>query len=181
MAETQAPLNPTSNALGLAGFITSILGIVSCGLLSPIGVLLSLIALFKRPRGFAIAGVIIGLIGSLWILVILVIFGVVVLAVGAAALAAGPGGFEMFGDSMVIESKLDEYRRQNASLPASLAQVSGLDAEVLKDHWGHEYIYTPDLVNNTFTIRSMGADGADGTADDMTYTGESFYTGPKQP
>src|SRR6185503_10603697 len=61
--------HPPSNNLGLAGFVTSLLGLLSCGVLSPIGLLLSLIGLTKRPRGFAIAGTILGLIGSVFLAV----------------------------------------------------------------------------------------------------------------
>src|SRR5690348_9132833 len=53
-----------TNGLGLAGFITSLVGIVTCGVIAPIGLVLSLFGLMKPPRGFAIAGTIIGLIGS---------------------------------------------------------------------------------------------------------------------
>ena len=42
--------HPPSNTMGIAGFITSLLGIVSCGVLSPIGLILSVIGLFKQPR-----------------------------------------------------------------------------------------------------------------------------------
>ena len=70
----QAP--PPSNGLGVAGFVLSLLGFLgTCGLLSPIGLILSLIALRKQPRGLAIAGVIIGAVGSLWFLVALLILG----------------------------------------------------------------------------------------------------------
>jgi len=63
----QAP----SNGLGLAGFITSIISVLfTCGLLSPISFLLSIIGLFKRPRGFAIAGSIISVIQLLAIAMI---------------------------------------------------------------------------------------------------------------
>ena len=48
------------NGLGIAGFIVSVVGVFTLGCLSPVGVLLSLIAAFRRPRGFASAGVVIG-------------------------------------------------------------------------------------------------------------------------
>src|SRR3954447_25698103 len=63
-----APVNytvvnaPPTNGLGLAGSITSLVGIVTCGVLSPVGLLLSLIGLLKSPRGFAVAGTVLGLI-----------------------------------------------------------------------------------------------------------------------
>ena len=57
--------SPPSNGVGMAGFICSLLSIVTCGLLFPIGLLLSLIGLCFKPRGFALAGVFISLGGCL--------------------------------------------------------------------------------------------------------------------
>jgi hypothetical protein len=57
---------PASNDLGLAGFIVSLLGLVlSGGLLCPVGLVLSAMALRREPRGFAVAGFVIGLVGTL--------------------------------------------------------------------------------------------------------------------
>ena len=52
------------NPLALAAFICSLIGFFSGGILSPIGVILALFALGKHPRGFAIAALILGLLGS---------------------------------------------------------------------------------------------------------------------
>src|SRR5688572_25362426 len=68
------------NGLGIAGFITSLVGWISCGVLSPIGLILSLIALGKQPRGFAIAGAIIGALGSLFLAVVGI--GIIMAALG---------------------------------------------------------------------------------------------------
>ncbi len=176
-----AELSPTSNALGLAGFITSIVGILSCGILSPIGLILSFIGLFKRPRGFAIAGTIIGFIGSIGILIALLVVGVVVIALVGAAIAAGPGGFEMLGDSLAIHEQIEQYQRQNASLPADISQITGVSADELKDHWGNAYIYKPDLVNNSYDLISIGADGKEGTDDDIKFNRDVWFGGPNQP
>lgn len=180
-ANTSEPLSATNNAIGLAGFITSIVGIVSCGVLSPIGLILSFIGLFKRPRGFAVAGTIIGFIGSLGIIIVLLVVGVVVIGLLAAALSAGPGGFEMLGDSFAIHAQLENYQQQHASLPADISQLTGVTADELKDHWGNEYIYKPDLVNNSYQLISKGPDGAVGTADDISFDREVTFTGPRQP
>ena len=67
-----------SNGLGIAGFIfallANILGWVPVlgWILWAIGLLLSFIGVFKRPRGFAIAGLIISLIG---IILLIAVFG----------------------------------------------------------------------------------------------------------
>ena len=54
-----------TNGLAIAGLVISILGIMSGGVLSPIGLILSLVALGKPVgKGIAWAGVIIGFIGT---------------------------------------------------------------------------------------------------------------------
>ena len=60
----------SSNPLGIAGFVISILGILSCGLLAPLGLLLSGMAMFRRPRGLATAGTVLGGMASLWLVVL---------------------------------------------------------------------------------------------------------------
>lgn len=65
---------PNENGLGLASFIVSILGLVSAGILSPVGAVMGLIAIRREPRGFAIAGLVIGLVGSIWICLVSALF-----------------------------------------------------------------------------------------------------------
>lgn len=45
------------NTLGLVAFIFSVLALLTMGLLSPVGLPLSIMALKKQPRALAIAGV----------------------------------------------------------------------------------------------------------------------------
>lgn len=78
------------NNIGLTGFILSIVAIVIslipvvgwlCWLL---GLILSVVGLFKKPRGFAIAGLVISLIGFIIMFLILGILGTAI-AVAAAS------------------------------------------------------------------------------------------------
>jgi hypothetical protein len=80
-----------SNGMGLAGFIISLVGLMSCGLVSPIGLVLSWIGLSKEPKGLAIAGLVLGLLGSLWIVVALAfgLFGGLLAVAGLSALGEG--------------------------------------------------------------------------------------------
>jgi hypothetical protein len=55
---------PPVNPFGLVGLILSALGMLSCGLLSPLGLLFSTIGLFRAPRGLAVLGVVLGILGS---------------------------------------------------------------------------------------------------------------------
>lgn len=72
--------NSDSNSAGIAGFVLAILSWpLSCfpilgSVLWLLGVLFSIIGLFKRPRGMAIAGLVISFIGL--ILILLVVFGI---------------------------------------------------------------------------------------------------------
>ncbi len=64
-----------SNGLGVAGFVVSLVGVFTLGLLCPVGLLLSLMALLRSPRGFAFAGVVIGLLGTIFLAVMVSFFG----------------------------------------------------------------------------------------------------------
>lgn len=56
------------NPIGTTGLGISILGAVfTCGVLCPLGLLVSLFGLFHKPREVAIAGAIIGGLGSSWL------------------------------------------------------------------------------------------------------------------
>ncbi|MCB1280968.1 MAG: hypothetical protein KDB18_05550 [Salinibacterium sp.] len=59
------PPPPPSNGVGTTGFALSLAGFPTLGLLSPLAVLVSIIGLFRAPRGRASAGVLLGAVGSL--------------------------------------------------------------------------------------------------------------------
>lgn len=65
---------PEQNGLGLAAFIVSLVGLFSAGILSPIAAIMGAIALGRNPKGFAIAGLVIGLFGSIWMCLIAALF-----------------------------------------------------------------------------------------------------------
>jgi hypothetical protein len=60
--------HPETNVPGVVGFILSLFGILTCGCILPLGLILSVIGLWNEPRGLAIAGTMIGIIGSAWML-----------------------------------------------------------------------------------------------------------------
>ncbi|MDE6669539.1 MAG: hypothetical protein K2K26_07635 [Muribaculaceae bacterium] len=70
-----------SNGLGVAGFILALLTFVFCWvpvldfILWFLGALFSFIGIFKRPRGLAIAGLVISFIG---IIILLIFFGSII-------------------------------------------------------------------------------------------------------
>lgn len=142
-----------SNPLGVVGFVLSLLCVTS-----PIGLLLSLIALTKAPRGFAIAGTIIGLFFSS--IIGLLAYGGVVY-----------GTFVV--DYMQISLDLErlrvearEYAGENQAPPASLDDL-GWDEK--SDPWGHEYVFTSNAETMIWELRSVGPDGVADTGDDLVF------------
>lgn len=163
-----------TNALGLAGFIIALVGLFgTAGLLSPIGLILSLVALGREPKGFAIAGVVVGAIGScgcivgaiLFVAAPMVLFGVLA-AVGIAGLAGGE--IESAIEMGIIDVKIRSHRDETGALPASLDVLSNLRSETVTDPWGNTYVYER-LEDGTYRLYSMGPDGQAGTADDIVH------------
>jgi len=146
-----------SNVLGIVGFILAL----TC-LLSPIGLIVSIIALFKRPRGFAIAGTIVGLVLS----------SVLLLAGGGiwAAVQTGKAGASagiLVVQAQVLEQQINAYTRETGRMPSSLDDVH-LPNAAKTDPWGTPYRFNPDTPSSErWTISSAGPDGQFGTNDDI--------------
>lgn len=166
-----APVNET-NPLGLAGFICSLIGLVSVGILSPVGLILSLVALGRQPKGFAIAGVILGLLGTCGGL-LLVVFA---LTFGVAVLLAAVGIFmfsqseriELTADMAKIAAKAQHYKEQNRGIAPAGLEILNLDQPALTDPWNNRYTYVLTTENPGYNIISNGEDGKSGTADDIS-------------
>lgn len=81
----QAP-SQGSNGLGTAGFILALLALIFCWvpvldwILWILGLVLSFCGVFKAPKGLAIAGLVISLIG---LILIVVVFGAIATAVAS--------------------------------------------------------------------------------------------------
>jgi len=157
--------HPPSNNLGLAGFITSLIGLVTCGVLSPIGLLLSLIGLTKRPRGFAIAGSIIGVIGTIFLAVTGVTIVLGLMGLGAAAkniaedLAAHQAAVQAY-------SQIQQQQQQaGKTLDTNAASVI---ASAHKDPWGTP-LRAEVAADGTLTIITAGRDKTFDTADDVRF------------
>jgi hypothetical protein len=148
------PVNQT-NGLGIAGLVVSILGILTCGLISPLGLLLSLIAMLKRPRGLAIAGTVVGLVGT----------GILFL-VGGSIVA----GFMFAGKAIETAAKIEQakqiiaaYHTENGSYPDGIEGNKLIDG--INDDWGNALRYDGD--EQSYTIRSASFDGKMDTPDDI--------------
>lgn len=160
------------NSLGLAGFITSLLGLLG-GCVSPISFLLSLFALGKRPRGFAIAGLLISLVGLLQLT-----FFVVVATWAWDVVSRYP--VETWGariQLLATGAALDEQMRAGVALPTAeswpeFARQHGLPPE---GPAGHPIEFK--RVDDGYQLRAAGLDGQLNTADDIVFRNGRFLDG----
>jgi hypothetical protein len=120
----------------------------------------SILALFKRPRGFAIAGTVIGLL-------LTAVVGSV--ATGLYLFSNQWKGGVAIGmvslQEELLETQILAYQRETGSLPESL-DVVNLPDGVKNDPWGNAYLYTVSD-SGTWVISSVGPDGQAGTSDDI--------------
>jgi hypothetical protein len=162
---------PASNGLGMAGFIVSLVGfVVTGGVLCPIGFILSLIALSRPPRGFAIAGTIIGAIGTIVPVVIFLIFGAAAISFCSCLSFLGNTAARMSATETALktaETRVESFRAPGARLPDDAAG----DALVrtLNDGWEHPLHYRR-LAATRFEVRSAGPDGVLDNSDDLVET-----------
>jgi len=166
--QPQPAVNQT-NALGLTGFIISLVSLLTCGgILSPISLILCLIALAKPPKGFAIAGLVLSIIGSLWLFVLFFVIGIGVvfaaLGLGIAAAAAAIAG-QVGQNAFVIGDAVGDYNDENGRVPASLVELD-LEPSELTDKWGNRFVYLASDDQGAFMLVSAGPDGAYGNTDD---------------
>ncbi len=159
----------SSNTLGLVGFIVSLASIITCGIAAPIGLILSIVGLFKNPKGFAIAGTIIGALLSL--------FGLLI-GIGLVAAFLGlksAGGVIQQGMALGLgEQEIQKFYAQNHRLPdqqefdqllmASAGQMPGLFGGAGNFQVTYRYeIVDPTTVRLTFP----GFDQQMDTTDDI--------------
>ena len=168
-----APARPT-NGLGIAGFVCSLVGLLlTGGLLSPVGLVLSLVALGRRPRGFAVAGVILGALGSCGLLI--GIIAIVAMGLTAVALLVGilafteTEKFELTADMANIALAVEQYKEENRYVPADLTLVHIKDS-VKSDPWATPYRYDRLEDGKSFDIVSAGQDKTFDTLDDVKFS-----------
>jgi len=153
-----------TNTPGLIGFILSLCGLL-CGVMFPIGFVVSLFGLRQQPKGFAIAGTIIGAVGTLLILMVLLIYGAMIATcIGFGAAAAKP----VIDTQTAIteaEAKIDEYLIDNGE-PPDEETGNQLIADIT-DGWDRNLRYEP-TGDGEYVIRSAGMDGTFDTFDDST-------------
>ena len=167
-----------SNGLGVAGFFIALFGLfIPTGIVAFLGLLISLVALGRPPRALASLGVFIGLLGSVfWLLVTgAVVLGGITIGLGFVVLSAAafiftqPEIIEVTSDMGNVLLAVVEYEEEEDALPDDLT-VLGLGVSTLTDPWGKRYRYT--IVNEEpgFDVVSSGGDGLFDTADDLAFS-----------
>lgn len=158
------PKSSSTNVLGAWGFGISLFGLLmTFGLLCPLGLLLSFFGLFAKKRGIAIAGTIIGGIGTT----------IVAVGVGSIAMAASAVHHYQVEVPKIEQTRqvlntacieVETFRQQNNKLP------EGIEGNKLvlkyEDAYGNAVRYEPEE-NGKFAIRSAGIDGQFDTSDDQ--------------
>ena len=162
MAPAVAP--SPSNTMGLIGFILSLVGFVFCGLLSPIACLVSLIGMFKEPRGFAVAGFIISLIGSVFLATIgfFIITAVMTMMGLIAAVAAVMDYSTQFVPLFEANSVLVQKWEDPDKLPTTAEGNDIIEGKL--DAWDKQIKYETNGTSYSFV--SAGADGKFDNDDD---------------
>ncbi len=186
------------NLLGMVGLLLSVVGVVATAILAQrvvssvrvhidqaatvllvlsgfgvIGLFLSAAGVFRRPKGLAFAGVVLGLVGS-------IAFAGVGSYLGADRLGLLPppdddlerqATDDVLRDATAI---IEGHHQRHRSLPTD-AEAAELLAG-LRDGWGHKLLYLLLKDEDAYELSSAGPDGEYGNQDDILNSvwGESF-------
>ena len=150
-----------TNGLGTAGFVVSLIGLALCGIPSIIGLLISAMALGKKPKGLATAGVVIGLVGLLE----LVAVGIAAFSVYRVAQTASESisAFGTEAQTHILSEQIGKKWLETGEVPTQAEGDAILDEST--DLYGQPLIYETDGVS--FSVRSCGPDGMVNTDDDI--------------
>ena len=141
-----------TNGLGIAGFVVSLIGILTCGVPSIVGLGFSLIAIRKKPKGFAIAGVILGVIGLLeLVLVALSVYNAVQTLNTLQAMTIRDSNESL---AQEYASDVAEEWKLTDQLPSQEEGQKLLEGQT--DFYGNELRYETD--GSSFSIRTTGED-----------------------
>lgn len=160
------PAPPSStNGLGIAGFVVSVVAPCTFFLLSPIALLLSGVALMRPPRGLAIAGTAIGGFGTL---LLVTVFATMLIA----ATHAGVQFNQLLSFIQTNQSiphataPIQGHHSQHDALPDDTTGNDLIDGVV--DGWGTQMRYEK-MDEDRYRIISAGPDQQFDTGDDITF------------
>ncbi len=166
------PARAQTNGWGVAGFVVSLVGFLgSClggAILCPLGLIFSIIGVRREPRGLAIAGIVLGALGSVWAVVAMLIFGTLTAGCLGLAMSQVPNIIAINEASQGVQ----KYYKEKGQLPASLDEVAAaVPGTPTKGKDGTAIVYTVDDAHS-FTLRLPGPDGAMNTKDDIVTRGD---------
>ncbi len=148
-------------SLGTVGLLMSTVGtLLTFGVLSPIGLVVSLFALRQSPRKHAILGVIVGVVGIAMLAVLLfAIYATYFMESGDDALS------ELFDRAALqrADSLIKQWQQENDRLPT--LDVGQRLIDNIQDRWGRPILYIP--IGDRYVIFSAGEDGELETLDDI--------------
>ncbi len=164
-----------SNGLGVLGFFIALIGLfIPTGVVSLLGLVLCLAAIGRSPRGFATMGVILGLLGFIFHLVLLLVAAALALVgvvVGGLALAVcfvliQPEVVEVTADMVNVAIAVEDHQQRNDELPGGLDELD-LSSAIKTDPWGVSYQLVSADIEHGFDVISAGPDGVFKTMDDI--------------
>lgn len=172
---------PQSNKMGIVGLALSILGLLTLGLFSIPGLIVSLIALRREPRNTAIAGTSIGLAGMVLSIAFLLGLLLPVLAKTQASARAvkEANNLAQIHKAMLAYSQ-DEATRSSMPGPGHIARLTKPGSDEIAhdagvphtDSWGGPYRLRPSKDDpDQVRISSDGPDGTPDTDDDLVHHG----------
>ncbi len=125
---------PSGNAMGVLGFVLSILGLFSCGILSPIGLIFSAIGMRKEPKDLAIAGLVINIVALVVFIPVVMFFGLPVLfccALLPFAATQQPGGtpFPSVQTMMATQDEEATFDAAEVEVQTYIDQAGGIPSD----------------------------------------------------
>jgi len=171
---THDPLEPTvdepaprgKNRLGLWGFVCSLLGIVTLGLLSPLAFVLSAVALRRAPRGYAIAGTALGAVGSVLLAGVVVVGYTLVVAAAQVLPELAAASIGLISPLVQAAEAVEQHAAAHERLPGE--REGNEIVRPFRDLWGRPLQYVVE--GEDFRVASAGEDGRFNTSDDFAVT-----------
>ena len=152
---------PRANGLGIAGFVISLLGVLSgCiggVILCPFGMLLSAFGMCRAPRGLAIAGFVLGILGSLW----LVVVGG---AVGAGVMSGALDARRRAALEVYTTMDIAAFHKQHGRVPISLTELRAAPGS--HSNYTDAQVRYTRVSDHECKVRFAGKDERFGTGDD---------------
>ncbi|MCA9267343.1 MAG: hypothetical protein KDA41_02680, partial [Planctomycetales bacterium] len=124
------------NGLGILGCLFSILGVFTFGLASPIGLGLSLLGMLRPRRGAATVGLVLGAMGSAFLL----LWSLAAVA-GVSAVDHSIKAGDTQAAMVAAVAEVEAYRASKGELPSGIDGNKLLIGAGLKDAWGSDFRY----------------------------------------